>query len=244
MKLSPQFPKQAPLLKFTQTLIHEDIERSNNSINLGNISPWNPNKRTTDLLKEVEEFFKVSPPVHSPELEKLFTSTVKINKSIDRLKNFDFKGFYFNLDPYAQRALQNGDYACLKQCQEYKNVEVLMLELADSLNMMKAKVESQSSELIGLKENSQEVIDNYRKQVQIMEDLKGQYGDMSLRYDSENVKKFLQNQVNDLMIKKETIKNQMIECDSDDLATLQEDYLKTSKKFTTYLAILEKAFAY
>ena len=244
VKMKQTFPKNIPILKMKETFVHEEIDRSNNRIKLENFCTWNNNKKIPNLILEVENYFKISPPENSPELQELISNIVKINKAISTLKNFNYASFQHNLYNDQKQALANGDYLCLKESQDYKTVKAMMFEVSDHLKNMKLEVHQLQSEIKGLSEEKKEVIEKFQEKLTEYQAVKMNHDDLNLKYDSENIKKFLQDQVNKLMYQKEELKQKMLECDVDELADLQEDHLKTSKNLSRYATLMEKAFAF
>lgn len=244
IKVGPQHPRVIPELRFSQTLIHEDIDRTNNQVKLDNITNWQPNKKVSSLIKEVEEFFRVSPPEHSPELEKLFSEVVLINKALLRLKNLNFKSFMYHLNPDQQRALQNGDYLCLKESEEYKAVQTLMLKMANTLNNVKTDIKDIESKYQNTVSENQHVIIEYKEKLAELEGLKSRIQNLHSRFDAENIRKFLQNESNMHKEKCEEIREKMLTCDDDDLPTLQEEFTQNSRSCLEYLGLMEKGFGY
>jgi hypothetical protein len=244
VKMNQTFPKTVPRLKLMETFIHSDINRSNNSIRIENICTWNTNKKIPDLIMEVENYFKISPPENSPELQDLISDIVKINKAITSLKNFNYASFQHNLLRDQQMALANGDYNCLRTSQEYEMVKQLMFQVSNKLKDLKMEVLQLQHEIRGLSEEKKEVIEKFQMKLEEFENVKMNVKDLSMKYDSENIKKFLQNETNKLMYKKEELKQKMLECDIDELGDYQEDYLKVTKNMSRYVTLMEKAFAY
>ena len=244
VKMNQTFPKSIPRLKLMETFIHNDIDRSNNSIKIENICTWNTNKKIPDLIMEVENYFKISPPENSPELQSLISDIVKINKAITSLKNFNYASFQHNLLRDQQMALSNGDYNCLRTSQEYEMVKQLMFQVSNKLKDLKMEVLQLQHDIKGLSEDKKEVIEKFQMKLQEFENVKMTMKDMSLKYDSDNIKKFLQNETNKLMYKKEELKSKMLECDIDELGDYQEEHLQVSKNMSRYVTLMEKAFSY
>jgi len=244
VKMNQTFPKSIPRLKLMETFIHNDIDRSNNSIKIENICTWNTNKKIPDLIMEVENYFKISPPENSPELQSLISDIVKINKAITSLKNFNYASFQHNLLRDQQMALSNGDYNCLRTSQEYEMVKQLMFQVSNKLKDLKMEVLQLQHDIKGLSEDKKDVIEKFQMKLEEFENVKMTMKDMSLKYDSDNIKKFLQNETNKLMYKKEELKNKMLECDIDELGDYQEEYLQVSKNMSRYVTLMEKAFSY
>jgi hypothetical protein len=244
VKMNQTFPKSLPRLKLTETFLHSDIDRSNNSIKIENICTWNTNKKIPDLILEVENYFKISPPENSPELQALISDIVQINKSIKSLKNFNYASFVHGLLRDQQMALNNGDYQCLRTSPEYESVKQLMFQVSNKLKDLKIEVHQLQHEIKGMSEDKKDVIEKFQIKLQEFQDMEMNLKDQSLKYDSENIKKFLQNEINKLMYKKEELKQKMVECEFDELGDYQDDYLKVSKNMSKYVTLMEKAFAY
>ena len=244
VKMAQTFPKNIPKLKMTETFVHDEIDRSNNRIRVENFCTWNTNKKIPDLIKEVENYFKISPPENSPELQQLLSDMIKINKSIRLLKNFNYTSFQHRLYNDQKQALANGDYLCLQESEEYKAVKKQMFNVSNKLKDMKIEVLQLQHEIKTLSEEKKEVIEKFEEKLNEFETVKNNYNDLNMEYDSENIKKFLQNQINKLMYEKEELKQKMLECDVDEIGELQEDHLKASKNLTKYATLMEKAFAY
>lgn len=244
VKMQPSFPKSVPRLKLTETYIHDDIDRANNAIRVENICTWNTNKKIPDLVLEVENYFKISPPENSPELQGLLSDIVRVNKSIQALRNFNFASFQHQLLRDQKMALNNGDYHSLRNAQEFKSAQALMLQLSNKLRGLKQEVLALQSEIKELSEDKREVIERFQERLGESESIRSQFEDLSLKYDAENIKKFLQNESNKMMYKKEGLKQKMLECDLDELGDLQEEYLRVNKHMNLYSTLLEKAFAY
>ena len=244
VKMDQRFPKTIPRIKLNQTFVHADIDRSNNEVRIENICTWDNNKKIPDLLKEVQKYFEISPPENSPELQKLISDIIKINKSISNLKNFNYPSFYHNLLNDQQLALANGDYNCLRNSQEYTAVKEQMLQVSSNLQEMKMEVLRLQEEVREMSEEKKDSIGGFKQKIEEFEKVKTNYNDMKMRYDADNIKKFLQDQINKLMYQQEKIKEQMIECDADSLNNLQDDYLRVTRNMTKYVTLMEKAFAY
>ena len=169
---------------------------------------------------------------------------IKVNKSISNLKNFNYPSFHHNLLNDQQLALANGDYNCLRESQEYRAVKEQMLQVSSNLQEMKMDVLRLQEEVRQMSEDKKDSIQRFKEKVGEFEAVQTNYNDMKIRYDEENIKKFLQDQINKLMYKKEKIKEQMIECDADSLNNLQDDYLRVTRNMTKYVTLMEKAFVY
>jgi DNA repair exonuclease SbcCD ATPase subunit len=224
--------------------VHEDIDRSNNEVRVANICQWNVNKKIPDLLKEIEKYFEISPPENSPELQKLISDIVRINKSIATLKNFNYASFNHSLLNDQQLALNNGDYNCLRSSQEYLAVKEQMFDVSQNLRKMKMEVLSLQEEVKEMSEDKKEAIEKFHEKVREYEQVKMNFKDLTMKYDADNIKKFLQDQVNKLMYEQESLKEKMLECDADSLPNLQDDYLRLTKNMTKYVTLMEKGFAY
>lgn len=244
VKMKPSFPKSVPRLKLMETYIHEDIDRANNSIKIENICTWNTNKKIPDLVLEVENYFKISPPENSPELQALLSDIVRINKSIQSLQNFNFASFQHQLLRDQRMALNNGDYHCLRNAQEFESVKALMLQLSNKLKDLKMEVMDLQSEIKQLSEDKCEVIEKFQEKLSESEAINAQFEELNSNYDADNIKKFLQNESNKLTYKKEELNQKMLECEVEELGELQEEYLRVNKTMTRYVTLLEKAFAY
>lgn len=244
VKMNQSFPKNIPRVKLSQTFVHEDIARANNEVKIANICQWNVNKKIPDLLKEIEKYFEISPPENSPELQKLISDIIKINKSISSLKNFNYASFCHNLLNDQLMALKNGDYNCLRSSQEYVAVKEQMFDVSQSLQKMKLEVLELQEEVKEMSEDKKEAIEKFHEKVREYEEIKMNFDDLNMKYDADNIKKFLQDQVNKLMYEREALKEQMLECDADSLANLQDDYLRLTKNMTKYVTLMEKGFAY
>ena len=92
-------------------------------------------------------------------------------------------------------------------------------------------------------ENS-ELLNQHRDKVDQLSDLKFSMSQLMQRFDEENVKKFLNDSVNQMNEKKDRLREQMMECDIEELPGLQEEYLKASLEMNKHLTLLDKAFAY
>lgn len=244
LRINPGFPKQAPEFSYNQILIHPDIDRAENKVKIENISPWNSSKPMGTLVQEIEQYFKISPPENSPELEELFTQIKKLENSISSFKNLDFQSFVHNMDEGQRSAFENGDYGALRESQEFKNVKSRMMELASHLNDKTNEVNELRERLENLREENQGNVEEYKESLNELNSMKSTLSNYEMRYDDENVKRFLKDKINQLNIKKEEIRDQMVECDYDDLNGLQDEFLNISTLLAKYITIHEKAFAF
>ena len=243
LRINPQFPKQPPIFSFNQILIHNDIDRSDNSVKLENISPWNSQKPMGVLVKEIEEYFKISPPENSPQLQFLFEQIKKIDQAINSFKNLDFQAFIYNMDEGQKSAFMNGDYGALRESSEFLNVKKKMMETACHLNDQEIEIREIRDKLENLRNDNQGSVEEYKKLLDELNTISETLGNYQARYDDENVKRYLQEKINSLNVKKEELREKMIECEYDELNQLQEEFLETSVLLSKYVTLHEKAFA-
>lgn len=244
LKLGPRFPIEPPQFRFKQILIHPAIDRETNKIMLENVTTYSRAMNTTSIIRKLEEYFRNSPPTNSPELEKLLGEVMQLNQSIQSLRNLDYASFLFHLDNDVKRTIANGNYECLKDSDEYKRTKQKIRQLAQLLQSLKNDVSKAQADLEAMNEDNSELLNQHRDKVDQLSDLNFSLSQLMQRFDEENVKKFLNDSVNQMNEKKDQLREQMMECDIEELPALQEEYLKASFEMNKHLTLLDKAFAY
>ena len=244
LKLGPQFPIQPPQFRFKQILIHPAINRETNQIALEKVTTYSRAMNTTSIIRKLEDFFRNSPPTNSPELEKLLGQVMQVNQAIQGLKNMDFTAFMYSLDENVKATIFNGNYECIRDSDEYKRAKERIKQLALHLRELKNDVSRAQANLEGMNAENSELLNQHRDKVDQLSDLKFSMSQLMQRFDEENVKKFLNDSVNQMNEKKDRLREQMMECDIEELPGLQEEYLKASLEMNKHLTLLDKAFAY